>query len=391
MLYIFSKLKIIGAKKYCIIFLCLNFFGCDYSNRNELNDVLTLVPVDELQLDLDAQTSFFTPCLKEVTIDSVSWLYYLNNITNSIYRFNLSSNEVDILALDIYGPDGVGVIDGFDIISSDSLVTISNVNDVLSLIIFPFESKIVKSYQIVKKSINNDFSIYGSNNTSFPLVGGKIFFPSIPNIDPKSKIIHDYPYSLSSIRLDQETVDGYNIYTDKHYENWSYLHLLYSSTFNSISRKLIISHPNDQDLVVFDPMNFETTLINAKSAYIETIEPYKENQDDAEYFISQPHYGEILYDKYRKVYYRLAYQPNLSGIRNNDPDASSKFCSVIILSEKFDRLGEFQLPKHEFLTNMIFVSKEGLYINQPLILDREKGIFSEDILRFVRFRLDSIR
>lgn len=93
--------------------------------------------------------------------------------------------------------------------------------------------------------------------------------------------------------------------------------------------------------------------------------------------MTSPSYENILFDPYRKVYYRFfrlpdtSYTPSVRG--NNKP------IGIIILNEKFEKQKEFMLPKNKYDLNNCFVSENGLHI--------QKMTESEDELVFDIFML----
>ena len=77
-------------------------------------------------------------------------------------------------------------------------------------------------------------------------------------------------------------------------------------------------------------------------------------------------YGDLIYDRYRNVYYRFAYletelDNNISW-RGKAVYGRAK-SSVIILDAQFNIIGETLLAENLYNTFAYFISKEGLYIS----------------------------
>ncbi|GHT70444.1 hypothetical protein AGMMS50239_38830 [Bacteroidia bacterium] len=100
-----------------------------------------------------------------------------------------------------------------------------------------------------------------------------------------------------------------------------------------------------------------------------------------------PCYGNMIYDKYRNIYYRLAY-PKVELEDGVDyislTSQGRKKFSIIILDEKFNIIGETLFPEYTYNSTVLFVHQDGLYIcnNHP-----KNPEFNEDILSFQCFEL----
>ena len=93
-------------------------------------------------------------------------------------------------------------------------------------------------------------------------------------------------------------------------------------------------------------------------------------------------YQNILYDKYRKVYYRFAYPEtelesnlNYMQILHN----GKKEFSIIILDEDLNIIGETKFPPFTYVPHICFIREDGLYISTSHFMRED---YSDDILRF---------
>ena len=100
----------------------------------------------------------------------------------------------------------------------------------------------------------------------------------------------------------------------------------------------------------------------------------------------KPQYHHLLYDKYRKVFYRFALHP-YEWPKTKSPmsgeDNGRKF-SILILDEQYQLIGETKFPAYQYAYHYYFIGKEGLYVslNNP-----DNPLFSEDELIFQCFRI----
>ena len=100
-----------------------------------------------------------------------------------------------------------------------------------------------------------------------------------------------------------------------------------------------------------------------------------------------PDYSKIMYDKFRKVYYRFAFPGNEYS---NEPNLRQKaiyrpYFSIIILDENFNILGETVVTRNTFHERSSFINKDGLYISESHVLNPN---FDENKLFFRLFTLE---
>lgn len=104
----------------------------------------------------------------------------------------------------------------------------------------------------------------------------------------------------------------------------------------------------------------------------------------------KPKYHSLLYDKYRKVFYRFALHPyewpkDRSPMSGND---TGREFSIIILNDKYEVIGEKRFPGHTYDYHLCFIGKKGLYLS---LNNLDNPIFSEDELMFQCFTLEDIK
>ena len=93
-------------------------------------------------------------------------------------------------------------------------------------------------------------------------------------------------------------------------------------------------------------------------------------------------YQAIVYDKYRKVFYRFALMPddNIKPFSNNPHQSFS----IIILNKDYEIIGETKFPGNTYTHHLCFVGKKGLYISEN---NENNPQFDENKLVFRCFTL----
>ena len=130
--------------------------------------------------------------------------------------------------------------------------------------------------------------------------------------------------------------------------------------------------------------------IPVKSKYIPALKKLEPRPDDmnegAKMLCEAPMYGNLLYDKYRDVYYRFAYPETVMEDQPYYVDivkSGRKKFSIIILDKNFNIIGETLFPEYVY-SKVFFIDKKGLYISNSHLMNPE---FEEDVLSFQCFEL----
>jgi hypothetical protein len=178
---------------------------------------------------------------------------------------------------------------------------------------------------------------------------------------------------------------------DNEYLNVSGFVLYFSRIYNE--KEFIYSFYYDENIHITSVNHQEIHKYKVKSKFINNIKISKKKSnlyEMAKFDYGDPCYGNLLYDPYRKIYYRFAYP----GVElENGPDyvnftifGRKKF-SIIILDEDFNVIGETLFPEWVYCPTIMFVSRHGLYIcnNHPM-----NPSFNEDVLSFECFNVKKI-
>ena len=139
--------------------------------------------------------------------------------------------------------------------------------------------------------------------------------------------------------------------------------------------------------------NIQTGIIEkilAKSRYISNVNPIKLPSELTQLMkktCEMPSYGNIMYDKYRKVYYRFVYLK--SELKPNEDSRKilhngKKEFSIMMLDENLNVLGETRFPAFTYVPHICFINKDGLYLSTSHF---KREDYSDDVLRFQRIEL----
>ena len=161
--------------------------------------------------------------------------------------------------------------------------------------------------------------------------------------------------------------------------------------YNYRQNRLVCSLTGYDSIMVSDDLK-QVRWYNGKSRYLESIRPkvYEANSFDwLRESKGSTKYHNIMYDKYRDVYYRIAEFP-YEFKSNESPfdDPKGREFSIIIFDKDFNIIGETKFPGNKYLYKMSFVGRDGLYISENNLANPD---FDEDKLVFACFKLEDIK
>jgi hypothetical protein len=159
-------------------------------------------------------------------------------------------------------------------------------------------------------------------------------------------------------------------------------------------KNILLSFADREEIYVTDVSGTLIRTVPAKSRYINNVKTFRPSKDFAsmpeflKYECEHPFYGSIIYDKYREVYYRIAYPPTEMENDVNYLDAwrfGRKEFSVIIMDKEFNIIGETVFKDYSYSSRMLLVTKEGLYAYDNVFI---KPDYNEDALSFRLLKLE---
>lgn len=346
--------------------------------KGKLQATMQLKEVGTKSFVLDDETAP-KPLYIQVVNDSLGdrHLTFLNNYNNSIYFYNYENLKfIKRIIFDKDGPDGVQMPEGYHIKNSDSIFIFSRL-----LKVFHVNSS---SEVLNKISLNNGHDIRGKDNSwayRYPefyletvapfmespkeLLLTGIFGGTMPDsIVDKFKFTAHIDFNLNRVNYSHtypRSLFGNNV-------NWGEgLLVQVFPQLHPNGKKMIYSFPMSHDLFIADLETNDYEKVYAGSNFASTIKSIdkKAGRASAELirssFTTQDMYAAIIYDKFRKIYYRF--------LRKAMPDApkdtswKEKEIAVIIMDEEFNYLGETTLgTENEWNWHNSFVTKEGLNI-----------------------------
>ncbi len=370
-----------------IIVLTYLFFSCEQQGESSQSLYLYDLKVSEtLKIPIDSTTNF-----QSLYLD-----YYQDPTTQKKYLAYLSVTDSDIHFYDLErknlgfkietqddGPEKVNSIDAFLIKNLDSVYMVSAVSNIASLI--NQRGKLLKTYNLNFSPLHVFVWVDNYKRLAF-LTSNKLIIHKAPFLYTNKPGIWDYNIGFAyHTDVDSVRVDSIFKYTGLPSQKiHGGAHTRFGFTADDRGN-YIYSFCMDDTLYITD-FQGDTQKYQAKSKYVGEIPAMKENASNDEvriFYMTQYAYRHIIYDSFRKVYYRFVLHP--TDETSKDFDHGKPF-SVIILNENFKKVGETQIFKEKYAYTNFFVAPEGLYIskNHPENPEADEDYLSFDLFKLVK-------
>lgn len=386
------------AIKALIGVLCVILLACEKPVQTNNNFKQVIKNPYELKtdslvyFDVDSLTPYYSSCIQFAEVDDKPSLIIFNSTLSNIdfYTFGTPRLQTRMELRNNTAIDNIKYYDGVHYHSNDSIFLVSSAAGKVCLV--SDSQKVIRMYDIHASDSNNYFSSPTVGSTS-PLVkdGNTIFINGLfgERIDPFGVIKSGQIRNLL-LRIDLHT--GMNVssvgYPASYEGNFWGPHMMsYYTAYNPIKKQIVYSFPANHNVVC---VSLDGSIVEFQAGSVLFDEIHSMNKDQIpnearnKYYLSNPSYGPIYYDKYRHVFYRIANNAITDEeLESGDTQLSSiKPTSIIILDENFKLLGETVLPRFSYTETMAFVAPDGLYVG-----DWDKSKLDESKIYFSRFRL----
>jgi hypothetical protein len=375
-----------------LLSVAILFLSCNESRDKQ--DLFSLEKSDkQLLFTLDDFTKNETQALFPYTDENgTEYLTFQNLFRNEILFYDMNTQSLAFkIKPPIEGHNGVGMLDGYYVKNTDSIfLTTRKVN---KIIMIDKECNIKDVFPYYETDDSVELKITTSVSFLYhPVVlfGNKLFImPECNRFSEKNPV-------CAAIDLHDRSVQTFPSFSYPSFPGQDSkmksagVELYVSRCFNG--KQFVYSFYYDENIYVA-PINHESVIkTSVKSKYINRVElPNDYGGATFEDMCTKPHYGNLLYDEYREVYYRIAY-PRITLEKGDNPLEIMRFggknFSLIILDKVFKVLGETLFPDHTYNPTVIFIRKDGLYISES---HNNNPDFNDDILSFRRFDLTKVK
>lgn len=340
-------------------------------NASEYNKSMDLVSREILEFPLDSNLRFTTYSVGVSSIEGREYLSFLDADLMTLVIFDYKdTNKSRKVQFEYEGPNGVGNLatSAHYLHSFDSIYLFHHWSGVL--LHMTDSGKIINRYPLVD---------YGDTpklpmpfpNTAAPMLyaQGKLLIPC--TITLYQNDYRDYPSSLS-VDLETEKVNYLSVFPELYNEVYWGTKFKYepAMAYNPTSDELVLSYPVDPFLQNINLRTGEVSQHFVGSEHFEAIPPFKQDPshylkrvkgtrdlEEDDHSMSTSDYRGIYYDQNHNLYYRVALiRPTVERLSvSRVPDFS-----IMILNERFEKLGECLFSSKVYDPSKIFISSTGI-------------------------------
>ncbi|MEA3504978.1 MAG: DUF4221 family protein [Bacteroidota bacterium] len=374
-----------------IVFL----FGCANENQpNRVNNNVlsqTLIAADTLVIPAPFPSIPHTYCLQVLKINNVKYLARKSDNTNSIELINLKTKKIEEKwVYKLEGPDGIGDMNGFYILNRDTIFVgglyrtwIKRSNS---------KGKIFKTISLDKNSVGKRSSIYRVESrisTRKPILkcGRDLFIPVDEWNSNKYEVTDEPVIFYAKYHIGANYCSLVKLPFPKVYQGkiWGNFLMINSSVYNERTEQIVFSFSLCNDLCTYD-IEADSMTEHPNGYLNETFVTKKASDNYIRYVLKNPYFSQVLYDKYRNVYYRL-YLEAIPEERMKQVDLRIMHyapATVYIYDSTFKVIGEKRLPVNKHFLFDYFVDEKGLYINN---YHPAKENIKEDEISYTLYKL----
>lgn len=351
----------------------------------EVNNTEEIIfSIDSLDFKLDSVTvNIIHYCQFLSDYRSKSCISFLNENTNGIYFYDVQTKAlIDRIDLRKYGIRSP--VQGY--LYSENKIYLYSYSDASLTCVDLDSGQIRFSYTVY----NNDFDRHNPyfNPKPFTLtcmpmqsIGDTIILSGLVAGESPLENGSNRPVITLFDTMTKEISNLVNYPSVYQKANWGGS-LFFRSAYYDINEKkdIVVSFPASDEIVVYSIRDGNYNHYYAGSSSIKEIHPFSMKRSKIgdssrllEWYLNNPSYENLLYDKYRHCYYRFAKMPQT--IAFSSKIGTQKPTNIIVLDESYSYIGEFSLPNNLiFVTSNAFVTRDGICI--------QKKEQNEDLISF---------
>ncbi|WP_296621117.1 DUF4221 family protein [Marivirga sp.] len=372
---------IVQSESIVFVFIFVFTFSCQNSYQNTEDNVVKyeLEITNQLTFKLDNTKTAYTRGIQVYPTDAPQYLLFFHSNGTYISIYDLESQElVNEIHFDFEGPRSVP--------KSIHYGYTHNMDSIFLFDPLPQQIYLVDSAgnKIDQFGIQLEDMHYTYPDGTHPpyFNKGTLFLPSYPSPMENATSLD---YGLVEFDINRKAFGTrYNLsekYDDGFWDKHSYRKAI--STFNEDNNSIIMSFPNDEYIYVLDAQGNKSKYF-AGSSEMKTLKPLSDevyNDDEKSFRLQaeQGFYSGLKYDRWRKVYYRFAYNPI---DKFADRSTIGKNASIIILNKDFEIVGESPINAKKYSFGISFINQEGLHLfNNNQYEKEDDSQFSFDLFK----------
>jgi hypothetical protein len=259
--------------------------------------------------------------------------------------------------------------DNFYYLNKDSIFLINRYNGLIYLV--NSKSELIDNWQVPLQIDSVQYTIYIARQCDLYVKNSEMYLKII-GVSGDDYIYNYYIsmiYDLKFHKIKRIYMKYPAVYTTTH--NWSNVGCIVTTTYKS-PNQIFYNFPMYENIISYSLINNETKEIHLpRSKYIKDFPPpifannWKELRQSyiRTYWIDKPSYQQLIFDKYRNLFYRIVYhsQP-LNDSSGNYNDDFTRNWSIMVFDESFKFINEQFFEGRKYQPFFTFVTSDGLII-----------------------------
>ena len=384
--------NVVMIKNWVWIFCIVMLYSCSKKDRNY---PYTLQAVDSfLSYNLDSDVKIPLSIRSFMNNEGKEYLYFQNGVSPELLIYDIQNeNLVKRTVFEVEGQHAIkgGFLNGFMITDFNQIYIAGLASRELYETDTTGYIKQIRSYAETVEGYKPVCCF--KDNGTFQFIDGKLYLPQSLNWQLGEDVIRESVLlcCIDTLAGDVNILPFKFPFDDKSIIRGTSASIKSEYKYCYDGRHFVYSFAYMDKLMVVNPLTSEVEYKSAKSQYAGHIASPSfqdiDNETLQRKICEYPAYGNIMYDSYNKVYYRVVYVPQeidrdinpISLIRSG-----RKQFSIIILDEQFNVIGEHLFPPYMYNPKLCFITGGKLYISTSHIMNPN---YSDDILEFQMIEL----
>lgn len=347
---------VIGVSFFLLI-ACNQF---NSSSKNRLGKQLySMQELAHKRFHLDDSTTQVLSYIQTFEENNTFKLALYNKPLHNICFFDINSGqEIGKIQLKKEGPHAVGNdIRGFLYLNKDSIFVYQYWKK--KILLLNDKGEIVYQYELPKEFLSEPLP---GTNLPIKKVGEEIILQGQGLINNPIGVTALFNIKENKIRYANPYPFIY--YGDNSKNIWqTFAYNVVPYTLND-RQEMVLSFPADDSIRVYDIKTDNMKSYFAGYSIDYQIKPAKSpsEKDIERHVYGQIQYVGVYYDKWNDLYYRVLTLP-LFDYDVNAKEFLDRDIAIVILNNKFEKVGEYNLIEKTRLSSHCFVTQEGLHIN----------------------------
>lgn len=339
--------------------------------------------ISEKKFDIDSNTNYFF-----LNLD-----YYFSDKGRQ-YFFNLDENNSSLVMYDYISANRIKKIKipsnimGFLVHSLDSIFLLTYMDNILYL---SDTSGVIKNRWYLSFHIHDSikYEAWANNFMRLHYINNKLYLYTLPMVKLKDKV--KFPVlTIFTFLGDSIIAEKKLLYFTKKYFDFKYMTYFPYISVNH-DNDIIVSYEIEDSLYVINNKYLENKYFS-KSNFIDSFKVFDNDkwinkQYNKNYHIEAPTYGQVIYDKYRKLYYRIVKHSQLAlnkdGSKNDFFDRS---WSILVFDSNFKLLKEVYMHPKKYRFNDLILTIDGLLISN---CNENDSNFNPNQLSFIVLNIEN--